>query len=85
MADLVELLQKEQGDESPEVFANRIGIRYSSLNGYYKGAKSLGVKNARRMAKYYAEQGDWNMVYNIASVVLDLDLAPPKEKAAQNN
>lgn len=85
MADLVEFLQREQGKESPEAFANKIGIRYASLYAYYKGEKELGVKNARRMVQHFIEQDEWDKVYLIASVLLKVDLIPPKQKPAPGN
>ena len=81
MANLVVMLKNRQGDGSPELFANSMGIRYSSLHAYYTGRKGLGTANARKMAQTFARQGDWVMVYAIASFVLGLDL-PPNEKAA---
>lgn len=76
MADLVEFLKEEQGDESPEAFANKIGIRYASLYSYYNKTKTLGVKNARSMAQYYADKGEMDKVYLIASVLIGIDLTP---------
>ena len=76
MTDLVEFLEAERGKQSPEAFANEIGIRYASYHGYLTGSKTLGVKNARQIAKYYASKGEWEKVYLVASVLLDLDLSP---------
>lgn len=85
MADLVEFLKEEQGDESPEAFANKIGIRYASLYSYYKSKKELGVKNARSMAQYYKSKDQMDKVYLIASVLIGIELPPPEQKPTPAN
>lgn len=78
MADVVALLKQDQGDKAPEVFANEMGIRYTSLYHYYRGSKELGLDNARKIAKYYAEKGEMDKVLLIASYLVDFDLALPE-------
>ncbi len=80
MPNLVAMLKDRQGKGSPELFANSMGIRYSSLHAYYTGRKELGASNAKKMAQAFARSEDWTMVYAIASFILGIELPPKNDK-----
>lgn len=65
MAQLVEMLkerQKREGIKSDEAYANRIGIRGSTLWRYYNADRGMNLKVIRILARYFQSKGDEEMV-----------------------
>jgi hypothetical protein len=75
MNELMEMLKARQGDKLVEDFAHDLGIRTSTLYAYYRGDRGIGVSVIRRLAKYFHEQNDQEMVQALSAYVLGIDFA----------
>ena len=78
MAELVEALKTRQGDMRTEVFAVRMGISSSILLAYFRQDRKIGAGNARKMAQYFNDHGDYEMVRMLGSHMLGIDIPPPQ-------
>lgn len=65
MDEIILMLQKRQGDLSPEVFASAIGIAGSTLRAYYAGLRDIGLANGRKLIAYFEGVGDPSMAGEI--------------------
>jgi hypothetical protein len=77
MATLMEMVETRRGDLSYEDYAHRIGLKTSVLYKYVKeaGARDMSIPNLQKMARYYYEQGDKEMVEALASYATGLEVS----------
>ena len=62
MKELMELLEKRQGNKSNEQFANEIGFRGSTMWRYKNGKTGINNQKREMMIRYFSERGDTVMV-----------------------
>jgi hypothetical protein len=75
MNELMEMLKARQGDKLVEDFAHDLGIRTSTFYAYYRGDRGFGFCVIRRLANYFHEQNDQEMVKALSAYVLGIDFA----------
>lgn len=74
MAELVKMLRARQGDMSIEVYANKMGLRGATLSRFYNQERSISLPSIRKLAEYFREQGDMEMVQAISAYALGFNL-----------
>lgn len=80
MAQIVKLIKarQESTDMGIEEYANHIGIRGVTLWRYYNLERRISLPIVQRLAKYYNDMGDSEMVNALASYALNLNDASLK-------
>ena len=58
MNELMELLRQRQGKMSDEEYANKIGLRGSTLWRYYNGKCTIGTEALQKLAVEFAKKND---------------------------
>ncbi len=74
MANLVKMIQVRQGQMSTEEYANKIGLRGSTLFRYYNEERSISLDALRKMAQFYRQQNDTEMMRALSSYALGFEL-----------
>jgi len=74
MAALMEMVEARRGDVSYEDYAHRMGLKTSVLYKYVKerGKRDMSIPNLQKMARFYYQQGDNEMVEALASYAIGL-------------
>lgn len=72
MAELMELLKDRQDEMSNEEFANKVGLRGSTLGRYYRGESIIGTTALQKLASEFVKRGDMIMLGALAAYALDL-------------
>jgi hypothetical protein len=82
MATVMGMVEQRRGDESYEDYAHRMGLKMSVLYKYAnqkdnkssKGIRDMSIPNLQKMARFYHEQGDQEMVEALASYAMGLQV-----------
>lgn len=72
MTELMELLRQRQGKMSDEEYANKIGLRGSTLWRYYNGKTTIGTEALQKLASEFASKNDPVMLGALAAYALGL-------------
>lgn len=72
MTELMELLKQRQGKMSDEEYANKIGLRGSTLWRYYNGKSTIGTEALQKLATEFANKNDTIMLGALAAYALGL-------------
>lgn len=72
MADLMRMIRQRQGEKSVEEYANMMGIRGATLFRYYNDEREISLEVVRKLAKFYSDSGDTEMVQALGSYALGL-------------
>lgn len=74
MTELVKMIQERQGKMSIEEFANKMGLRGATLSRCYKEERSLGIDAIRKMAEYFYQKNDIQMLHALSAYALGMDI-----------
>lgn len=74
MSDIVAMLKKRQGGKAVEDYAHELGIRSATLYSYYSGKRNIGISVARRLARYFEDKQDIQMISALGAFVLGVKL-----------
>lgn len=76
MATVMKMVETRRGGTSFEDYAHRMGLKISVLYKYVKeeGERDMSIPNLQKMAKFYYEQGDFEMVEALASYAIGLQV-----------
>ena len=77
MVQLVGMIQARQGKKSIEEYANQMGLRGATLFRFYKGQRAISLPSLRKMADFYRQQGDQEMLAALSSFALEGDPSSP--------
>ncbi len=74
MTDLVKMFQERQGKMSIEEYANKMGLRGATLSRCYNEERTLGIDAIRKMAEYFSQKGDIQMLHALSAYALGMDI-----------
>jgi hypothetical protein len=77
MADLMELLELRQGNDSDEKFANRMDLRGSTFWRYKNRKSAIDMEAREKMIQFFAERHDAEMVGALLAYRTGVTLSEP--------